>query len=171
MARINQPLNTIRRIQVAVPSKAEFEPGFRRWMDRLARMAGNLDCRIQFHSKQNTLSLIRQYIQNIHPNIRAEYTLMEHWNELPRLCTQVNEDHLLVIITARKSTVSYKHAFEKLPAEISQYYNQKNLIIIYPDQYGEPVNAITFVAPQKNEQLSAYAQIMDWLNRVMRSKQ
>ena len=171
MARINQPLNTIRRIQVAVPSKAEFEPGFRRWMDRLARMAGNLDCRIQFHSKQNTLSLVRQYIQNIHPNIRAEYTLMEHWNELPRLCTQVNEDHLLVIITARKSTVSYKHAFEKLPAEICQYYNQKNLIIIYPDQYGEPVNAITFVAPQKNEQLSAYAQIMDWLNRVMRSKQ
>ncbi len=171
MARINQPLNTIRRIQVAVPSRAEFEPGFRRWMDRLARLAGNLDCRIQFHSKQNTLSLIRQYIQNIHPDIRAEYTLMEHWNELPRLCTQVKEDHLLVIITARKSTVSYKHAFEKLPSEVSQYYNQKNLIIIYPDQYGEPVNAITFVAPQKNEQLSAYAQIMDWLNRVMRNRQ
>ena len=76
-----------------------------------------------------------------------------------------------MIITARKSTVSYKHAFEKLPAEVSQYYNQKNLIIIYPDQYGEPVNAITFVAPQKNEQLSAYAQIMDWLNRVMRNRQ
>ena len=31
MARIKQPLNTIRRIQVAVPSRAEFEPGFYRW--------------------------------------------------------------------------------------------------------------------------------------------
>ena len=170
MARIAQPLNTIRRIQVAVPSRAEFEPGFRRWMDRLARMASNLDCRIQFHSKTGTLALIRQYIQNIYPEVRAEYTPMGHWNELPRLCTEVNDDHLLVVITARKGTVSYKHAFEKLPAELSQYYKRENLIIIFPDQYGEPVNAITFVAPQKNEQLSAYAQIMDWWDRVRRRR-
>ena len=95
---------------------------------------------------------------------------MGHWNELPRLCTEVNDDHLLVVITARKGTVSYKHAFEKLPAELSQYYKRENLIIIFPDQYGEPVNAITFVAPQKNEQLSAYAQIMDWWDRVRRRR-
>ena len=35
MARLAQPLNTIRRIQVAVPSRAEFEPGFYRWLERL----------------------------------------------------------------------------------------------------------------------------------------
>lgn len=36
MARLAQPLNTIRRIQVAVPSRAEFEPGFYRWLERLS---------------------------------------------------------------------------------------------------------------------------------------
>ena len=54
MARVIQPLNTIRRIQVAVPSRAEFEPGFYRWLERLSRMAGNLDCRIQFHGRPET---------------------------------------------------------------------------------------------------------------------
>ena len=34
VTRITQPLNTIRRIQVAVPSRAEFEPGFYRWSPR-----------------------------------------------------------------------------------------------------------------------------------------
>ena len=75
MARIKQPLNTIRRIQVAVPSRAEFEPGFYRWVERLARLSGNLDCRIQFHGREETLALINEYITNRHQEVRAEYTL------------------------------------------------------------------------------------------------
>ena len=44
IARIVQPLNTIRRIQVAVPSRAEFEPGFYRWLERISRLASNTAC-------------------------------------------------------------------------------------------------------------------------------
>ena len=83
IARIVQPLNTIRRIQVAVPSRAEFESGFYRWLERLARLAANTDCRIVFHARQESLGLIMGYIRNRHPNVRAEYSEMEHWNELP----------------------------------------------------------------------------------------
>ena len=46
ITRIMQPLNTVRRIQVIVPSRAEFEPGFYRWLERLARMTENLECRV-----------------------------------------------------------------------------------------------------------------------------
>ena len=49
MVRLNQPLSTIRRIQVAVPSRAQYEPGFYRWLERLARVVHNLECRILFH--------------------------------------------------------------------------------------------------------------------------
>ena len=168
IARLVQPLNTIRRIQVIVPSRAEYEPGFHRWLERLARMAGNMECRVQFHCKPATLALINQYIQNRYPHVRAEYTAMEHWNEIPRLMSNVNDDHLLVILTARKGTISYKPVFEKLPQEILQYYKKENLMIIFPDQYGEPVNMMTFAAPQKNEQLSAYTQIHDWITLHVR---
>ena len=34
LTRFVQPLNTLRRIQVVVPSRAEFEPGFHRWLER-----------------------------------------------------------------------------------------------------------------------------------------
>ena len=170
IARIGQPLSTIRRIQVAVPSRAEFEPGFHRWMDRLARMAARMDCRIVFHGKPSTLVLVEQYIQNVYPELRAEFLTMNQWSELPELAASIKEDHLFVIVTARKSTVSYKHAFEKLPSELKQYYHQQNLMIIFPDQYGEPVNVMTFAAPQKKEQHSAYSQINEWI-KGMRQKQ
>ena len=165
LARCMQPLNTLRRIQVAVPSRAEFEPGFYRWLERLSRLAENLECRIQFHAKQETLVLINEYVRNRHPNVRAEYTLMDHWNELPKLASTINEDHLFVVVTARKGTVSYKIALERLPDELTRYFSGKSLMIIFPDQYGEPQDSMTFAAPQHQEQISAYNVLMAWIRK------
>ena len=164
LTRFVQPLNTLRRIQVAVPSRAEFEPGFHRWLERLARMAGNLDCRIQFHGRNESLELIREYINNHHPSVRAEYTFMAHWNELPRLAENIREDHMFVVITARKGTISYKNALERLPQELMQHFSGKNLMILFPDQYGtQKEESMTFTAAQHQEESSVYDALARWL--------
>ena len=163
--RCPHPLNTIRRIQVAVPSRAEFEPGFHRWLERITRLAVNLECRIEFHAKQETLSLIRQFTDSKHPKTRCAYTVMQHWNELPKLATTIKEDHLFVVITARKGTVSYKLALERLPDELTNHFSGKNLMIIYPDQHGEPIDSMTFATPQHQEQQSAYNQLITWFRK------
>ena len=166
LTRFVQPLNTLRRIQVCVPSRAEFEPGFHRWLERLARMAGNLDCRIQFHGRNESLELIREYINNRHPSVRAEYTYMAHWNELPRLAGNINDDHMFVVITARKGTISYKNALERLPNELMQHFSGKNLMIIFPDQHGDAKEeSMTFTAAQHQEESSIYDSISRWINR------
>ncbi len=165
LVRCLRPLNTIRRIQVAVPSRAEFEPGFYRWLERLARVAENLECRIQFHAKHETLALISQYVQNRHPEVRAEYTYMAHWIDMPKLADGVADDHLFVVITARKGTISYKSALERLPEELTRYFSGKSLMIIFPDQYGEPVGAMTFAEPQHHEQRSAYEVLITWFRK------
>ena len=167
LTRFVQPLNTLRRIQVAVPSRAEFEPGFHRWLSRLARMAGNLDCRIQFHGRNESLELIREYINNRHPEVRAEYTFMAHWNELPRLASNISEDHMFVVVTARKGTISYKTALERLPDELMQHFSGKNLMILFPDQFGEAKEeSMTFTAAQHQEESSVYDTIARWINRL-----
>ena len=169
MARVIQPLNTIRRIQVAVPSRAEFEPGFYRWLERLSRMAGNLDCRIQFHGRTETLALINEYIQNRHHEVRADYAVMNHWNEMPQLAAQISNDHMLVVITARKGTVSYKTALERLPEEITRFFSGTNLMIIFPDQYGDSSgDQLTFAEPQHQEEISAYEAFSQWIRKKMR---
>lgn len=167
IARIKQPLNTIRRIQVAVPSRAELEPGFYRWLERLSRMAANLECRIQFHARRETLSLLQEYIQNHHPGARAEYTLMEHWKELPQLASTINEDHMFAIVTARKGTISYKMALERLPQEIDQFFSGKSIMIIYPDQFGGDTEDMTFTQSQHTEEVSAYQMLGEWIHRKL----
>ena len=164
VTRILQPLNTIRRIQVAIPSRAEFEPGFYRWLERLARMAGNLECRITYHGRKETLQLVNEFIRNRFPSVRAEYEEMEHWKELPTLGSQVREDHLFVIVTARKGTISYKTAMERLPEELNKFIKGKTIMIIFPDQYGSEMDDMTFAQPQHTEERSAYEAVREWIH-------
>lgn len=165
MARIMQPLNTVRRIQVCVPSRAQFEAGFYRWLERLSRLADNLECRINFHGRKDTLELIAEYAHNRHPNMRAEYTEMLHWNELPKLAGTMAKDHIFVVVTARKGTISYKNAMDRLPDELTRYYSGTSMMIIFPDQFGDAMDKMTFSQPQHTEEESAYETIREWMRR------
>ena len=166
LMRFVQPMSTLRRIRVAVPSRAEFEPGFHRWLERLSRFAGQLDCRIQFHGRNESLTLIREYINNRHPNVRAEYTYMAHWNELPQLASDIADDHLFVVVTARKGTISYKTALERLPDELQKHFSGKNLMIVFPDQYGgHKDERMSFTEAQHHEENSIYDSILRWIHQ------
>ena len=168
MARLRQPLSTIRRIQVAVPSRAQFEPGFFRWLERLARLSTNLDCRMQFHGRSDTLAFVNEFMRNRHHNVRAEYASMPHWNELPRLAGTIADDHLFVVVTARKGTVSYKTAMDRLPNELTRFFSGTNMLIIFPDQYGDAMEEMTFAQPQHTESHSAYELLRRWTKKYLK---
>lgn len=168
MARLYQPLNTLRRIVVAVPSRAQYEPGFYRWLERLSRIAENLECRVHFNGRADTLQMINQFVANRHRNVRASYVAMTHWNELPRLAATIADDHLFVVVTARKGTVSYKTAMERLPMELTKYFKGKNLMIVFPDQYGDDKTIMTFAQPQHTEETSAYDALAGWFAKKLR---
>lgn len=167
LMRFAQPLSTLRRIQVAVPSRAEFEPGFHRWLERLCRFAGQLDCRIEFHGRNESLSLIKDFIDSQHPSVRADYTYMAHWNELPQLAGNIGDDHLLVVVTARKGTISYKNALDRLPDELTKYFSGTNLMIIFPDQYGDTKeDNMSFTEAQHHEENSIYDTLLNWFKKT-----
>lgn len=165
IARCTIPLNTIRVFHVAVPSRAEYEPGFYRWLERVSRMVTRLGCRIVFHGRDESLSLIRTFLGNRFPSIRADYAIMQHWNDFKSLAAQVEEHQMLVVVTARPGTVSYKSAMERLPDELTTYYKYKNVMIIFPDQYGNHLDMMSFANTQHYEQESIWESIQNMLSR------
>ena len=149
MARIIQPLNTIRKIQVVVPEEAHYEPGFYRWVERLARVAENLSCRIVFHGKEQALDMIKRYLLAKHEDVVAEYQELMAWDKMKEFADNMSKDHLLVIVIGRKGTVSYHSRFEKVPMLMKTDFKHKNVMIVLPDQYGQPMNEMTFTAPSE----------------------
>ena len=104
--------------------------------------------------------MIDEYMRNRHPEVRAQYEELAHWKDLPQLGPVVGDDQMLVVITARIGTVSYKPAFERLPIELTDSFPTCSLIIVYPDQHGQPQDVMTFTAPQQQDSESAYATVM-----------
>ena len=167
MARLTQPLATIRRIQVAVPSRAQFEPGFYRWLERLCRLGCNLECHTEFFGREDVLPLIENYVLTRHHDMRVSYTRMAHWAEMPSLAASISADNLFVVVTARKGTVSYKNALEFLPDEITRHFSGSNIMIIFPDQHGDAMDEMTFAQPQHTEEHSAYEAIGKWIKKKL----
>lgn len=155
ITRIFRPLNTIRMIDVVVPQKAEYEQGFYRWTERLARLAENLSCRMTFHCSGRPAQMIANYMAHRHTDVTftiEEFTSSDNIQEL-----NIKEDHLLVLIVARRGTLSYSSYFEKLPTVISQTYPQHSILMLFPDQYGLPIDEITFTAPLAQDEKSGWA--------------
>jgi len=44
---------------------------------------------------------------------------------------------LLVIVSARQGAISYDSSFEKLPGQISRYFNNNSVVLLFPEQNGE----------------------------------
>ena len=115
------------------------------------------------------MALINEYITNRHHEVRADYTLMHHWNEMPQLASHMSKDHLFVVVTARKGTVSHKSALERLPEELTRFFSGTNLMIIFPDQHGDSSgNVLTFAEPQHQEEISAYVAFNQWFTKKFR---
>lgn len=135
MVRSTMPINTIRRIFVAIPEKAEYEAGFTHWVERVARLATGLGCRILYFGHPKTLAHIQKYINKYHPSVRAEYHETDGGNELKNLSKQIREDYLLVVVCARRGSISFRPSFEHIPHQVKKYYMKNSLLLVFPDAY------------------------------------
>ena len=164
----HQPVNTIRKITVAVPEHAEYEAGFFRWLERLARLAQEIGCRIEFNSAEDTGRLIYQYLQTNHKSVRAEYKLLESFNDLNTLSKEIHHDHLFVIVTARQGAISYQKTCSRLPKLLQDHFNDCSLMLIYPDQYDNGNNELSFSEPHGSsyEMTRTSAWLSKWISKI-----
>ena len=163
IARFLMPVNTLRRIIVAVPPKAEFEHGFVKWITHLCRMSRELGCRLHFFAHPQTIGYLRGYIQKKHKDVLTEFQELEDWDDLLIITGQVNYDHLLVIVSSRRGSISYDSSFERLPMQISKYFNNNSIMLLYPDQKGDPNESLSFADPRGWAETQYYDKVGNWL--------
>ena len=154
-------INTIRRIIIAVPPKAEYEAGFQKWVEHFCRMGGTLGCRVHFFANEETTVQLQALVKKKYGQTLTDFSRLDDWGDLLILTGQVNYDHLLVVISARRGSISYDSSFEKLPAQLSKYFSNNSLIVLYPDQLGEPQDAVSFSNPRNEAQ--HYEKVGKWV--------
>lgn len=141
------PLNTVTRIVVFVPPKAEYETGFRYWVIKMCNIASQLGCRIIFCCSNETQPYIRGVLHEQSFDLRAEYRDINSWDDFLLISNRILDDDLFVIVNARRTSISFASWMDNLPSFLSKYFSHNNLLMIFPEQFGEQPQIITFGDP------------------------
>ena len=134
MARMNIPLNTVRTIHITFPAKAEFEAGFSYWVEETARMSSGLGCKIMYHGHPDTLARIKDELKK-HAPISASFFETDGGNDLKRLAQVIHKDHLLIIVSARKGSISFRPSLDHIFVQLQRDYQDTSILLIYPSGY------------------------------------
>jgi Kef-type K+ transport system membrane component KefB len=137
LSRCYIPVNTVTRMVVFVPAKAEYESGFRQWVEAMASLAHEVGCRLIFCANTQSRSLIAAIIAKSGFGIRQEYRPADGADDFMLLANRVLDDDLLVVIGARHDSVSYNPEMTDIIQSLQRYFERANLLLIYPGQFGE----------------------------------
>ncbi len=136
MSRCFIPINTVRSLMVIVPPKAEYETGFSQWVCRLSNLASQIGTRVNFLAAPETIPYIRGVIKAEDYQIRTHYEELRTWDDFLIFSNLIVEDDLMVVIGARRTSISWDIDLAQLPPFLGKYFKRQNLAVIYPGQFG-----------------------------------
>lgn len=136
ISRCFTPVDTISRLFILVPDKAEYETGFQTWVERISNLASQLAAKAIILSNDTTASFIRNIIISEGYAIRHEYRKLNSWDDFILHTNDINEDDIFIIIGARKGSVSHSSDLENLPSFLQKNHSHNNLIMVFPEQFG-----------------------------------
>lgn len=147
ISRCYIPLNTMTRIIVWVPVKAEFETGFGEWVASLGRLGRQMGCRVIFCCTVACAAVVRAVLKSEDISIRLEFREINSPDDFILLSGHVLDDDLFAVVCARPNSVSYSADMVEIPEYLQRYFNRNNLLMIYPGQFGEMENYMSFSDP------------------------
>lgn len=135
MSRCFMPIETLQRVFVVVPANAEFETGFQVWVMRVSNMCSQIGSRIIFLAYRQTADYLASAMKEGGYEVRYEFKIMESWDDFILYSADVADDDLLIVIGARRGSLSWSSDLENMPTYLGRNFSRHNLLVIYPHQY------------------------------------
>ena len=157
ISRCYIPVNTITRIVVSVQHKAR-----------------QLCCRIIFLCHPDVNQYIKAVVRQQKLAIRLEFREVQDADDFILLSNRILDDDLFVYVSARANSVSYSADMVEVPAFLQKYFSRHNLIVIYPEQFGEESTVFSFSDPLASDVTLApsplFVKFGNWWRKVKGSK-
>lgn len=160
-----QPMATVRRHLVVVPSNAERVIGFSLWLNKVWNIGRNTGAKLVFYGEEQTLIHIRHFMKK--RSYEAEYKEFSEWEDFLILSRDVHENDNLIIVLSRKDHISYNNEMTRIPAFLNKYFQNTGYLLIYPIQRGmeSEVEGADLNNPSLTDPLRTNIEIIDDLGK------
>ena len=140
-----QPINTLKRLIVAVPPNAEKETGFLEWYERIRQLSIQLGVKVIFYASKESIQILhiltRQKQRDI---VGAKFMELNDWEDFLIIAKNIKSNDMLVVVQARRSTASYHPLFDEMPLMLEKFFADKSFLVVYPHQDGTIEDAGAF---------------------------
>ncbi|THE66372.1 cation:proton antiporter [Salinadaptatus halalkaliphilus] len=137
VSRLGHPINTTRRIVVAVPIGADHHEGFYESVHLVKRLAAGLGADLEVVVVAGSAHQFEELFDLVEEDVPAEFDAIDDWGQLlPTLESAADEDDLIVAIAPRRGDVGWHSELEDLPSRLVEL-PPESFIVIHPRQ-GEP---------------------------------
>lgn len=127
-----QPIATIKRQIVIIPSKSHLEPGFFHCLLRVWNIARNTGAKVDFYATASSIRILKRVIKKV--NIEAEFNEINSWKEVEAVLSDISDNQGLIMLMAKRGMASYFPQMSRMPALLNKDFLDKNYLLAYPYQ-------------------------------------
>src|SRR5699024_1489499 len=129
-----QPINTTKRMIIVIPKHAEYEIGFNHVAKKIHNLSVEAGTKVEVHCSSKTYIILERELENIKSSIKIKHYPALQLTGLSTINKQMTKNDLLLILSARKRSISYEPYLDNVPAKLNKYFSNHNFILIYPEQ-------------------------------------
>ena len=147
--RPREPLNTTRRMLVAIPPEADLEPGFHAGVRLIKQLSRQLSAPALVMTPEKGSDRMLQRMKALRPDCDLSLDKLQSW---PMLLDSLEERYrdgdLVVLMGARQGGPAWLHAMTRLPEAIAEQFPQTNfLLMCAADPRAESASAVVNPEP------------------------
>lgn len=129
-----QPVNTLKRIVVAIPPRLETEPGFLNCFKRIRNLSLQLNTKIVFFSTEETAAYLKVVCKDKNTKLAADFRDLPSWEDFLIIKKIIRENDLLIVFMARKNSKTHNNLFGKIPYYLTKFFQEFDAMLIFPKQ-------------------------------------
>ncbi|MFC6463460.1 cation:proton antiporter [Marinilactibacillus sp. GCM10026970] len=134
VTKLDHPLEITRRIVLIVPRGADHKGGYREALERIKTLTVRLSAFLLVLVVGESKNSYQNSIENIQPDPPFEIKEIDNWEALRESYVHnLNNDDIVVIMSARKGTVAWHPQLEELPKSLAKV-KPKSFIVYYPEE-------------------------------------
>ena len=168
--KATQPFNTLKRIVVVVPLRAELEPGFLHWFNKLHTSSKETGLPLLIYAHPQTIEHLEVANKHKPSPLTITYTEFTNWEDFLIFSRDVKSNDLFIIVSSRKGHVSYHSQLDKLPYHLNKYFDKNSFILLYPKQLEHVSEDVQLVDTAFIENLTENMSVFKKLSRLNKNK-
>lgn len=127
-------LVTQKRIIVLTPPLSEKEYGFETWLKKILKLSTELTIPVIVFGTTKTFDSVTKKIKQYRWNGNISFNEFSEWEHFHLLSNHINNDDLLVLVSARQNAVSYQKYLDHIPSKLERHFKANNKIVVFPQQ-------------------------------------